>query len=74
MVTNPANGNLERCTAVGTECDHKTDPTDHRVESCQALCHDHHQQKTQAEARAATAAQQAKLHHPSTRRKPPGLL
>lgn len=63
-----------RCTNKGTDCDHRVDRDDHRVEACQWLCPDHHKHKTQLEAREAAEAQRAKLAHPSTRAKHPGLI
>ena len=60
-----------RCTSLGTECDHRTNPSNHH--DLQWLCAPHHTEKTQAEARAAAKAQRERLTHPSHRESHPGL-
>lgn len=59
--------NGTRCTRQGSECDHAVHRDDHRIESLQWLCSDHHTEKTQAEARAASQAIRAKGKHPMSR-------
>ena len=51
-----------RCTARGTDCDHIDDPDNHSPSNLQWLCHDHHEIKTKAEAKAA--------RHPGSRKRP----
>jgi 5-methylcytosine-specific restriction protein A len=61
-----------RCPAAGTDCDHRDDPMDHRVEHLQWLCPWHHKRKTQRESAAALRAVRA-ANLPAPRRHP-GLI
>ena len=53
-----------RCPYPGSECDHVIAGDDHRLSNLAWLCHDHHQVKTTAEARAAFAAMWALARPP----------
>lgn len=63
-----------RCSEQGTECDHINGRNNHTLTNLQWLCHQHHAEKTQREAREAAAIAQAKLTHPSLTKRHPGLL
>lgn len=63
-----------RCPAKATDCDHVIPGDDHSDSNLQALCGDHHSAKTRAEAREAYERMRAKLKHPSSNLKHPGLL
>lgn len=60
------------CIVYATECDHKGDRDDHRLESLQAVCSACHRVKTQEQSAAGTKAAWAKTRLPI--RKHPGLL
>lgn len=58
-----------RCRRVGchedaTDVDHARARDDHRLESLESLCGEHHRAKTLAEAQAAARELRAKAHHP----------
>lgn len=56
-----------RCQSQGSECDHAVHRDDHRIESLQWLCEEHHQAKTQREAQEGARRLRAKLRHPMNR-------
>lgn len=60
----------ERCIRTATDVDHRSDRDNH--DDLQALCSDHHKQKTNRESAAGRAAMWKKLRHEPER--PPGLL
>jgi hypothetical protein len=67
----------KRCPQPATDADHRTDRMNH--DDLQALCSDHHKQKTQREARAAqhakytAAKKRAPEPHPGIRTRGPSI-
>ena len=58
-----------RCQDQGTECHHAGAPNDHRPESLQWLCADHHEAITQRQSWEGQIRRQAKLMHPMQRKR-----
>lgn len=54
-----------RCPSPGTDCHHTGRGDDHREQSLQWLCADHHAEQTRRQAAAARATARAAARHPS---------
>ena len=58
-----------RCPEQGSECHHAGAPDDHRPESLQWLCADHHDEITRQQSREGQIIRQARLMHPMQRKR-----
>ena len=63
----------QRCTALGTDCDHIDGRDNHDIGNLQWLCGPCHAAKTKAEAAAGRTAAREATRHESTRIAHPGL-
>jgi 5-methylcytosine-specific restriction endonuclease McrA len=60
-----------RCPRPGRDVDHRRNDDNHSLDNLQLLCGDHHDKKTQGEARRAKAARRKKPRRPEEQH--PGL-